>query len=653
MMALLGGCSGESPTAPPPTAPPGGGGGSGTPPPTGASIVLAVSNPTPVIRSTSTITATVSQGGTAVPNGTAVEFSTNLGTFLDTATATTIRTTTNGVATATLTSAVPGTATVTARVNNVSQTTTIQWLAEPVIPPVPPPVITTITSVTPGSATPQGGQTVTIRGTNFQPPLRVFFGDIPAVILSSTPTEIRVLVPQIALGPTEQFREVTILVISESETPAEQRATSPEPFRYEVPILTPVIRDVAPSSGPNEGNTRITIFGEGFQAPVRAFFGTGGSAGGSLINQVELEILQVTFDRIIALTPPALGLGAALRDQQVTLRVLNQASGTDAVRPLAYRYGPGMQITAVGPTTGSALGGTRVRIDGWGFDEPVAVTIGGVGANVISVSGTQIIAETNAPIIENCDTNPDGPISVTNIEDGASAEFEGIFTFIVPRLQLLSVSPSVVTPGQQVTATVSGTSGNGRFRIRGSGETGAGVTVPSTRISYDRATQTAVYTFVVPATLDLDEVDCPAGGSRPATTFYDVAFEDFVTKCDDSLARALTINPAPTPELFVDPSSLTFTAVVGTSSSRTVTLVNTGGGTLTVTSVGPATPNPPFSNSVPSSTSLAPCGSAEFNVTFTPAAAGSFQGSVSIVTNGGNITVPLTGTATAAPPPGN
>ncbi len=652
MMALLGGCSGESPTAPPPTAPPGGGGGSGTPPPTGATIVLAVSNATPVVRSTTTITATVSQSGAPVPNGTADEFSTNLGTFLDTGTATTIRTTTNGVATATLTSGAPGAATVTVRVNNVTQTIGVQWLAEPVIPPVPPPIITTITSVTPNVARPQGGETIVIRGTNFQPPLRVFFGDRPAVILSSTPTEIRVLAPQINLGPTEQFREVQILVISESETPAEQRATAPTAFRYEVPILTPVIRDVAPSSGPNEGNTRITIFGEGFQAPVRAFFGTGGalSPGGALLNQVELEIQQVTFDRIIALTPPALGFGSALRDQQVTLRVLNQASGTDFVLPGAFRYGPGMQITAVGPTSGSALGGTRVRIDGWGFDEPVAVVIGGVAANVVSVSGTQIIATTNRPFIPNCapGTTIAGDISVTNIEDGATALIAGGFTYILPRLQLLSVTPSVVTVGQEVTATVSGTSGNGRFRI---GQGPDAVTVPSTRVSYDPVNLVAVYTFVVPATLELDEVDCPAGGSRPATTFFSVNFEDFVTSCDDTLNRALTINPASTPELFLDPRSLSFSAVVGTSAQQTVTLVNTGGGTLTVMSVGPASPMPPFSSSVASSTSLAPCGEAVFNVTFTPAAPGSFQGSVAITTNGGNATVPLTGTATAAPPP--
>ena len=644
MMALLSGCSGESPTTPTPVnPPPGGGGGSGTPPPTAATIVLAASNPSPVVRSTSTITATVTQGGTAVPNGTAVEFETNLGTFIDTASATTIRTTTNGVASATLTSGAPGLARVTVRVNNAVQTIEIRFLAEPVVPPIPPPLVTSVTSVTPGSATPQGGETITIRGTNFNQPLRVFFGDRPAVILSSTLNEIRVLAPQISLGPTEQFREVQILVISESETPAEQRAVAPSPFRYEVPILSPVILDVAPSSGPNEGNTRITIFGEGFQRPLRAFFGTSGSAGGALTDQVELEIIDVTFDRVIAMTPPALGLGAALRDQQVTLRVLNQGSGTDAVVANAFRYGPGMQITAVGPTSGSALGGTRVRIDGWGFDEPVAVTIGGIGAGtIVDVAGTQIIALTGRPLIAGCDDVISGPVSVTNVEDGGSAIATGIdFDFIVPKARIVEVSPTSGNPGTVISVLVVGTSGFGTFTL-------GDQRVNATRTSYNSSTETAEFTFTIPSNLEFDADDCGEA------SFFDLAFEDAITTCGDTLTRAISIAPPQVARLFVEPDNraLNFSGVVGAAvPPQTVTVTNTGTTTLTITSAGPASPNPPFSSTGISTTSIAACESAVISVSFTPTVAGSFQGSLPIASNGGSINILLSGTATVPPPP--
>src|SRR6266478_6653295 len=81
LVVAMAGCKGESsPTAPNPTG--GGGGGTTTTPPSGATVTLSVSNPTPVVDSSSTITATVTQGGTAVPNGTAVEYQTDFGSFV-------------------------------------------------------------------------------------------------------------------------------------------------------------------------------------------------------------------------------------------------------------------------------------------------------------------------------------------------------------------------------------------------------------------------------------------------------------------------------------------------------------------------------------------------------------------------------------------
>src|SRR5205085_2362499 len=83
LLALFAGCKGESsPTAPPVT-----GGGSGVPtttggtPATGAAVTLSVSSATPVVGSASTITATVTINGQPAPDGTAVEFSTDIGSF--------------------------------------------------------------------------------------------------------------------------------------------------------------------------------------------------------------------------------------------------------------------------------------------------------------------------------------------------------------------------------------------------------------------------------------------------------------------------------------------------------------------------------------------------------------------------------------------
>src|SRR5947209_5397664 len=130
LTALFAGCKGESPTAPPPiTGTSGNGSGTGgTQPPVGASIALTVSTASPFTGSTSTITATVTQNNAPVPNGTAVEFATTStnASFTDTADnpTTLIRTTTNGVAKATVTSSTAGPVIVTVTVNNATKTGT-------------------------------------------------------------------------------------------------------------------------------------------------------------------------------------------------------------------------------------------------------------------------------------------------------------------------------------------------------------------------------------------------------------------------------------------------------------------------------------------------------------------------------------------------
>src|SRR5713101_4530900 len=147
LLLILAGCKAESPTAPPLT-PGGTTPGGGVTPPTNATITLTVSNANPLVNSNVVITATVTQNNQPVPNGTAVQFITSLGTFTDTGGTQTVRTTTNGVATATLTSASAGTALVTATVNNVSKQVTVTFSTQPVMPP-PPSTTPTITSITP------------------------------------------------------------------------------------------------------------------------------------------------------------------------------------------------------------------------------------------------------------------------------------------------------------------------------------------------------------------------------------------------------------------------------------------------------------------------------------------------------------------------
>jgi hypothetical protein len=581
ILLAFAGCEGESPTEPPRG---GGSGGGNTPPPTDASIALTVSNPAPLVGSTTTIRANVTLGGQPVPNGTAVEFSTTLGTFVEANSNTTIRTTTDGAASVVLTSNAAGTAVVTVRVNNASAVAQIVFQAQTDGPPSE--TGPAITAISPSKGKPAGGDLVIISGRNFNAPVRVLFGDQPATIVSQSENEIRVVSPAITLGLEEQARDVTITVFTRFGTADEQQATG-GPFRYELTILTPRIYHVSPSSGPNEGHTRVTIFGEGFQSPVKVFFGTGGTGGGSLTDQVEAAVQQVSFGQIIVLTPPASGLGAELANNQVTVRVLNVASNTDAVQPLAFRYGPLMRITAVGPTQGLATASTRVTIEGWGFDDPVAVSVGGIAAQVISVTGTKIIVQTGLPLVQSC-ANVTGPVSVTNIEDGTSAVAEGVeFTYIMPQPVIVGVTPNPAQPGQLIVIDVSNAgAGPARFQLGSTGVLAGTPTVSGGVWSYP---------LVVPSNIQFETVECTdqgATGERSIPTALTIGFENVTTGCTDTLSDGLIVNPidescriAPA-QATADPTAVTFNDVtVATTATQQVTVTNTGGAPLTINSI--------------------------------------------------------------------
>lgn len=642
-MALFAGCKGESPTAPsptPPGVPPG-----GTTPPASPTLTVTVSNPTPTAGSNSIITATVTQGGQPVADGTAVEFSTTLGTFTDTGLRTTIRTTTNGVATATLTSGAPGAATVSVVVANVSQNAVVTFGATPTGPPPPVSTTPTISSVTPSVGSPEGNEIITITGTNFRQPARVVFDfgngrtPVEAFITSLTPTQIQVSTPRVNLAPGE-VAAATIRVFVDAGLPTEQVATAQ--FTFMPAVLTPAIVTVSPDSGPLEGGTRVTIFGSGFQDPVQVFFG---NSSGPL--WVQAAVINVTFDQIIAVSPASQNIGLATSGP-VDLRVINIKSGTEIVAENVFRYAPSIDITAVGPTQGPITGGTPVTIDGHGFDDPVAVTIGGIAANPIFVSGTQIVAVTGAPLLTGC-ANVPGPISVTNINTGATAMATGLtFTFIVPKPIIVTVigpGGAPITPGGTALVTVANPGRLSRITV--------GDRAVSIQSVANNPDGTATFTIVVPTTLTLGTVACAGGGSAPAPMSFNVVYTDLETTCSDTFANGITITPVSAPRLMVAPTSLTLTARADNPATPAVEPTMNGTGTVTVTNTGTAplmitgavsTPNPPFSNSAPPAAALAQCESATLTVTYQAQAFGtSATGTLAITSNGGNATVSLTG----------
>jgi len=596
LLALFAGCKGESPTAPPPiTGTSGNGSGStGGQPPVGANIALTVSTASPFTGSTSTITATVTQNNAPVPNGTAVEFATTAlnANFTDTSDnpTTLIRTTTNGVAKATVTASTAGPVVVTVTVNNVTKSVTLNF-QDPVIQPPPTSTSPTISSISPTTGLPTGNQTLTITGTNFRTPVRVLVdpgnGQTPkeAFVTSVTPTQITVVTPAFDLGVAQQI-VASITVIIEAGTPTEQRVTKSAAFTITAPVLTPVVRSLAPTSGPIDGGTRVTITGDAFESPAQVFFGSA-----------QAQVLNVQFHSIDVITPAARDTnpnGSGAVTGPVGVRVLNVNSGKSVTAADAFRYVNKAQITAVTPDQGPFTGGTRVLIDGTGFNEPVTVYLDGIAASVIKVTPTEITVISNGLALASCGDST-GPVVVTNVDNGDSATAPTPWIYRVAKPVIISVSGVNPAPGTTVSVIVANAVGIPRITIGG---VGAAIVSQT-----DNGNGTTTFGVQVPATLKFDQQTCPAGGTAAQSAAFDVTYTSVTTGCTDTLVKGLTIVP-PAGPIFtligaVTPFQGTITPGTGGGpttvtvdpSSETITVVNTG-------NLGGSPPTPLTVNSI-------------------------------------------------------
>jgi hypothetical protein len=679
LLLMFAACKSESPTAPSSGTTP----SSPATPPSGATVTLTVSNASPLVNSTAVITATVSQNGAPVPNGTAVQFVTTVGTFTDTGSSglTVIKTTTNGVATATLTSGAAGAATVTATVNNVTKQTIVTFSATPVTP-IPPSTAPTVTSIAPATGRPEGGETITITGTNFRSPVRVIFtcegsATTPpdpaaclgqsakdALVTNVTPTQITAITPSfnVASGQAVTY-SIKVLVGAGSAT--EAAVSQSGAFTFTSAQLTPTVFTVSPLSGPLEGGTRITIFGNGFQGPVQVTFGTSGGAGAPLTNQVEAQVISVDFQHIVVITPEyrLIDPGFTLPNGQVTIRVLNVTSNKDSVAQGAFRYLPRLQITSIAPSSASGVGGSQIRIDGIGFDDPVTVSVAGVVAQPIRVSGTEVVARlgnTASPC-----AGGSGPVIVTNVNTGDTATSLTLFTYIPVNPVITQVVPTTgITPGSSIAVDVQDP-GVGPLGNAATSFTIGSNTVSPTPSQISNGQGTTTFNVVIPTTVQFQTVACTTAGglvgAQLAPTNQTLTFTNVTTNCTTTLAGGITVNP-PAPNTCTAPTGTTVpsggtcatpppaSVAGGSPTTATITVTNASGAPpLNITGVTVTGANSSEFTVTPSTANGIVGGQSQvFTVNFAPTSVGAKTASVTFSSNGTAI-APVCVTATANP----
>ncbi|MFL6195245.1 MAG: IPT/TIG domain-containing protein [Thermoanaerobaculia bacterium] len=327
-----------------------------------------------------------------------------------------------------------------------------------------------VSSVDPSIGNPAGGETVTILGGGFDGPVRVTFNGAAATVRSVSPNRIVVTTPSAAAAGVPvgagQTATVDVAVTNNVNESGQQTDSIVRGFTYAAGgtgVQQPVILSVSPALGTNDGGTPVTIVGQGFQSPVQVKFGTGSSD--AAFNGIEAQVQSVTPTRIVVITPAARGFGQNLTNQLVDILVKNLNNGFSTVGTSQFKYGTNVQITAVDQGAGPYTGGTRVGIQGNGFDDPVAVTFHfrdaniGIAQQVVSTSGTQVIVRTSpAPLPDQCPTNgiiAVDSISLVNIETGNGATANIGFNFLIPLPQIFNISPSSGGPG--TVATISGT----------------------------------------------------------------------------------------------------------------------------------------------------------------------------------------------------
>ncbi|HEX6640731.1 MAG TPA: IPT/TIG domain-containing protein, partial [Thermoanaerobaculia bacterium] len=449
--------------------------------------------------------------------------------------------------------------------------------------------------------------------------------------------------------------------ITQAGSATEVRTVAADAFTFRNEQLTPRVSTASPNSGPVTGGTRVTIFGDGFQAPVQVLFGTA-----------EARVITVEFAQIIVETPAArdtsdTGSGTVTGPVTITVRTID--SQTVTTLPGGFLYKAAIDITSFRPLLGPATGGTDVVIDGIGFLAPIDVTIAGVRATVLQVTGTRILARTGA-LPSSC-ASANGAVRVINVNNGDFEEFtDETFTYVPINPLITTVSPNPSVPGGNITVTVRdpglGALGTSDIRFSVNGRT----LIPSPdRIGAGNGLQD--FDVTLPLTgFTFPTVACTTGGGLAGTQFgpteLPLTFNNLTNGC--SASTTININPpSPNPCLSTPQPSVTTPAggscatpapasVTGVGFPTTTTapiVINNASESqpLNITSVTISGSNASeFRINPTSANNIAAGGSANFTLTFDPTTAGAKDAVVTFNTNSTTTpTLTVCVQATAAP----
>ncbi|MCB9854214.1 MAG: IPT/TIG domain-containing protein [Phycisphaerales bacterium] len=280
-------------------------------------------------------------------------------------------------------------------------------------PPAPAPAPVNVQSIVPAMGLTTGGEDVTLLGSGFEAGTAVLFGSASAKdIVVVNPQVIGLKTPPNPAGP------VDVLIVA----PNGQTMTIPAGFTYEDPTPAPAplpleVHSITPVSGPETGDTEVTILGQQFQAGLAV-----------LIDNLSASDVTVINSRILTARVPAHAPG--LVDVTVSSDVISSTL-VDGYEYLAV----GPQIDSVEPASGPSAGGNTVTINGNNFTSGVAVLFGNIASSsVIIINEQTLTALVPSGVV--------GMVDVTIRGGGQSASLVDGYQYLPDGPQIASISPS-------------------------------------------------------------------------------------------------------------------------------------------------------------------------------------------------------------------
>jgi hypothetical protein len=268
-----------------------------------------------------------------------------------------------------------------------------------------------IESTYPVSGPVTGGTRITIYGSDFNSKTRITIGGNPC--------------PQVA-GSSGRFSVSCIIPEGNSSGAADVQVVNSDGQSYSLKNgytyerVIPRITGLYPQTGLISGGTRISIDGAYFRPSATV------TVGSSTCTQVQVSTDGTSLSCI---TP------VSARADEFRISVRNP-DGETSVDSFTFRYHhPPIQLTRINPNYGTRLGGTRITIDGTGFENGAQVRVGNLNCPIVSQSAVRIVCTT--PFSRSAGHSP---ITVRNMNGVISDQLR--FFYELPVMELTRIHPN-------------------------------------------------------------------------------------------------------------------------------------------------------------------------------------------------------------------